>query len=141
MELPYSTTVKSEEETAKLASEFADGISPGDVIVLNGQLGAGKTFFIKKTLLKLGVDTVNSPSFAIINEYKGKIKFYHADFYRLKNIEELYDIGWQDYLNEDEAVVFIEWGNLLPAALPNKKLEIEIFLNEDFSREFIFKLY
>jgi len=141
LELPYSTTVKSEEETAKLASEFADGISPGDVIVLNGQLGAGKTFFIKQTLLKLGVDRVNSPSFAIINEYKGKIKFYHADFYRLKNIEELYDIGWQDYLNEDEAVVFIEWGNLLPAALPNKKFEIEIFLNEDFSREFIFKLY
>ncbi len=140
MELPYSTTVKSEEETTKLAYEFADEISPGDVIVLNGQLGAGKTFFIKQTLLKLGVDRVNSPSFAIINEYKGKIKFYHADFFRLKNIEELYDIGWQDYLNDDEAVLFIEWGNLLPAALPNKRLEIEIFLNEDFSREFNFKL-
>ena len=140
MELPYSTTVKSEKETAKLASEFADGISPGDVIVLNGQLGAGKTFFIKQTLLKLGVDMVSSPSFAIINEYKGKIKYYHADFFRLKNIEELYDIGWQDYLNEDEAVVFIEWGNLLPAALPNKRLEIQIFLNEDFSREFNIKI-
>ncbi len=140
MELPYSTTVKSEKETAKLASEFADGISPGDVIVLNGQLGAGKTFFIKQTLLKLGVDTVSSPSFAIINEYKGKIKYYHADFFRLKNIEELYDIGWQDYLNEDEAIVFIEWGNLLPAALPRKRLEIDIFLNEDFSREFNFKI-
>ncbi len=139
MDLPYSKTVKSEEETAKLASEFADGISAGDVIVLNGQLGAGKTFFIKQTLLNLGVDAVNSPSFAIINEYKGKIKFYHADFYRLKNIEELYDIGWQDYLKEDEAVVFIEWGNLLPAALPNKRLEIDILLNEDFSREFNFK--
>lgn len=140
MKLPHSVTVKSEEETAKLASEFADGISAGDVIVLNGQLGAGKTFFVKQTLLKLGIDTVNSPSFAIINEYKGKIKYYHADFYRLKNIGELYDIGWQDYLN-DEAVLFIEWGNLIPAALPNKRLEIEIFLNEDFSREFIFKLY
>lgn len=140
MELPYSTTVKSEKETAKLASEFADGISPGDVIVLNGQLGAGKTFFIKQTLLKLGVDAVSSPSFAIINEYKGKIKYYHADFFRLKNIEELYDIGWQDYLNEDEAIVFIEWGNLLPAALPKKRLEIDIFLNEDFSREFNFKI-
>jgi len=140
LELPYSSTVKSEKETAKLASEFADGISPGDVIVLNGQLGAGKTFFIKQTLLKLGVDTVSSPSFAIINEYKGKIKYYHADFFRLKNIEELYDIGWQDYLNEDEAVVFIEWGNLLPAALPNKRLEIQIFLNEDFSREFNIKI-
>ena len=141
MELPYSSTVKSEKETAKLASEFANEISAGDVIVLNGQLGAGKTFFIKQTLLKLGVDTVNSPSFAIINEYKGKIKYYHADFFRLKNIEELYDIGWQDYLNEDEAVVFIEWGNLLPSALPNKRLEIEIILNEDFSREFNFKLF
>jgi tRNA threonylcarbamoyladenosine biosynthesis protein TsaE len=140
LELPFSATVKSEEETAKLAVEFADGINPGDVIVLNGQLGAGKTFFIKQTLLKLGVDSVSSPSFAIINEYNGKIKFYHADFYRLKNIEELYDIGWQDYLNEDEAVIFIEWGNLLPAALPNKRLEIEIFLNEDFSREFNFEL-
>jgi tRNA threonylcarbamoyladenosine biosynthesis protein TsaE len=140
LELPYSTTVKSEKETAKLASEFADGISPGDVIVLNGQLGAGKTFFIKQTLLKLGVDAVSSPSFAIINEYKGKIKYYHADFFRLKNIEELYDIGWQDYLNEDEAIVFIEWGNLLPAALPRKRLEIDIFLNEDFSREFNIKI-
>jgi len=140
LKLPYSSTVKSEKETAKLASEFADGISPGDVIVLNGQLGAGKTFFIKQALLKLGVNTVSSPSFAIINEYKGKIKYYHADFFRLKNIEELYDIGWQDYLNEDEAVVFIEWGNLLPAALPNKRLEIQIFLNEDFSREFNIKI-
>ena len=140
MELPYSTTVKSEKETVKLASEFANGINPGDVIVLNGQLGAGKTFFIKQALLKLGVDTVSSPSFAIINEYKGKIKYYHADFFRLKNIEELYDIGWQDYLNEHEAVVFIEWGNLLPAALPNKRLEIQIFLNEDFSREFNIKI-
>jgi tRNA threonylcarbamoyladenosine biosynthesis protein TsaE len=140
LELPYSTTVKSEKETVKLASEFADGINPGDVIVLNGQLGAGKTFFIKQALLKLGVNTVSSPSFAIINEYKGKIKYYHADFFRLKNIEELYDIGWQDYLNEDEAVVFIEWGNLLPAALPNKRLEIQIFLNEDFSREFNIKI-
>ena len=140
MELPYSTTVKSEKETVKLASEFADGINPGDVIVLNGQLGAGKTFFIKQALLKLGVNTVSSPSFAIINEYKGKIKYYHADFFRLKNIEELYDIGWQDYLNEDEAVVFIEWGNLLPAALPKKRLEIDIYLNEDFSRELNFKI-
>jgi tRNA A37 threonylcarbamoyladenosine biosynthesis protein TsaE len=58
----------------------------------------------------------------------------------LKNIEELYDIGWQDYLNEDEAIVFIEWGNLLPAALPRKRLEIDIFLNEDFSREFNIKI-
>ena len=140
MELPYSTTVKSEKETVKLASEFADGINPGDVIVLNGQLGAGKTFFIKQALLKLGVNTVSSPSFAIINEYKGKIKYYHADFFRLKNIEELYDIGWQDYLNEHEAVVFIEWGNLLPAALPKKRLEIDIYLNEDFSRELNFKI-
>lgn len=140
MEFPFSKTVKSEKETAKLAAEFADEISPGDVIVLNGQLGAGKTFFIKQALLKLGIDTVNSPSFAIINEYKGKIKYYHADFFRLKNIEELYDIGWQDYLNDDEAVLFIEWGNLLPAALPNKKLEIDILLNENISREFNFKL-
>jgi len=140
LEFPYSKIVKSEEETAKLAAEFANRIRQGDVVVLNGQLGAGKTFFIKHVLLELGIDTVNSPSFAIINEYKEKIKFYHADFYRLKNIEELYDIGWQDYLNNDEAVLFIEWGNLLPAALPNKRLEIEIFLSEDFSREFIFKL-
>lgn len=140
MKLPYSATVKSEEETSKLASEFADGISPGDVIVLNGQLGAGKTFFIKHTLLKLGIDTVNSPSFVIINEYNGKNKYYHADFYRLKSIGELYDIGWQDYLNDDEAVIFIEWGNLIPAALPSKRLEVDILLNEDFSREFNFKL-
>ncbi len=102
MKFPYSKIVVTEEETTELAVKFSHIVKTGDVIVLNGQLGAGKTFFIKQALKQLGADNVNSPSFAIVNEYNGKIKFYHADFFRLKNIEELFDIGWQDYLNDEE---------------------------------------
>lgn len=141
MKIPYSKIVNSKEDTVNLAVDFAGNVKPGNVIVLNGELGAGKTFFIKHTLLNLGVEMVNSPSFSIINEYIGKMKFYHADFYRLKNISELYNIGWQDYLNEEEAAVFVEWGNLLPAALPSERIEINISTKKNNLREFNFKLY
>ena len=141
MDFPFTKNVNNEDETARLAEDFANFISQGQVIVLIGNLGAGKTFFVKKLLASFGIRNVNSPSFAIVNEYEGKIKAYHFDFYRLNKIEELYDIGWQDYLNNPDAVLFIEWGDLLPDALPAKRIEIAITYIDETKRIFEFNKY
>ena len=136
MQLPFITTVNDEQGTENLAIKFGKELKNGQVIVLNGNLGSGKTFFIKKVMQQFGINYVNSPSFAIVNEYEGKIKVYHFDFYRLLNIDELYDIGWQDYLNDSEAVIFVEWGNLINEALPKERLEIFITILEGTRRKF-----
>ncbi|MEJ2506977.1 MAG: tRNA (adenosine(37)-N6)-threonylcarbamoyltransferase complex ATPase subunit type 1 TsaE [Ignavibacteriaceae bacterium] len=141
MVLPFTKTVNNEDETAQLAVDFAKLVNNGQVIILIGNLGAGKTFFIKKLLASFGIRNVNSPSFAIVNEYEGKIKAYHFDFYRLNKIEELYDIGWEDYLNDTEAVLLVEWGDLLREALPVKKIEISISFMNGTKRRFDFKEY
>jgi len=113
----------------------------GDRIVLNGDLGAGKTFFIKAALASLGISNVNSPSFAIVNEYEKKNHIYHFDFYRLKNSSELFDIGWADYLNDDESIIFIEWGNRFPLILPKERIDINISIMNETEREFRFERF
>ncbi len=141
MEYPFKVKVNTEDDTSDLAHSFIKTVVPGDVIILNGNLGAGKTFFVKKALKATGIENVNSPTFAIVNEYSGEFKFYHFDFYRINEIGELYDIGFNDYLNDPDAAVFIEWGSLMPEILPHKRTEINIVINEDFSREFEFIKY
>jgi len=141
LDLPFTKTVNDEDGTTKLAENFASVVKKGQVIVLIGNLGAGKTFFIKKLLALFGIKNVNSPSFAIVNEYVGKIKAYHFDFYRLNKIDELYDIGWEDYLNDPDAVLIVEWGDLLPAALPAKRMQICIKYVDETKRQFDFKEY
>ena len=139
----YPSVIKSgnEMETAAIAENFIKSVIPGDVIILNGNLGAGKTFFIKSALRTLGINNVNSPTFAIVNEYSDDYKFYHFDFYRINGINELFDIGFNDYLNDSEAVIFIEWGSLIPEILPHKRIEINIEIEGDFSREIKFLKY
>jgi tRNA threonylcarbamoyladenosine biosynthesis protein TsaE len=139
--VPLATTVNDKKGTKDLAIKFAKELQNGQAIVLNGNLGSGKTFFIKKVMQQFGINYVNSPSFAIVNEYEGKIKAYHFDFYRLLNIDELYDIGWQDYLNDAGAVIFVEWGNLINEALPKKRLEIFITILDGTRRKFEFVQY
>ncbi|HSD63321.1 MAG TPA: tRNA (adenosine(37)-N6)-threonylcarbamoyltransferase complex ATPase subunit type 1 TsaE [Ignavibacteriaceae bacterium] len=128
--------VHSEEETRKLSLEFASGLKDGDIIVLNGSLGAGKTFFIREACRYFDINTVNSPTFALINVYNGKNKIYHFDFYRIEKIEELYDIGFDDYMNDEESISFIEWGNLFPEILPEKRIEINILTGIENNRTF-----
>jgi len=135
MVFPLRIIVNSEEETENLAKLFASELKGGEVIVLSGQLGSGKTFFVKKSLVNFRITWVNSPSFAIVNEYRNSFKFYHIDFYRLKSIKELFDIGFNDYINDKEAIVFIEWGDLFPQVLPQKRIEINFKMNSDYSRE------
>lgn len=131
--------VSTEQETTELANEFSKEISLGDVIVLNGDLGSGKTFFVNKTLLNFEITDVNSPTFAIVNEYEGKVKFYHLDFYRIEKIIELYDIGIEDYFDCKEAISFVEWGNLFNDVLPEKRIEVNFKLNSNFTRDIEFK--
>ncbi len=131
----------SEKDTSAIAVEFSKQLEITNRIILLGELGAGKTFFVREVLKQFNISNVNSPSFAIVNQYEGKIKAYHFDFYRLKNYEELLEIGWLDYLNDDEAIIFIEWGNLVEEAIPGNRVEINIKVLEDLSREFEFIQY
>jgi tRNA threonylcarbamoyladenosine biosynthesis protein TsaE len=131
----------SENDTAIIAEEFAKQIYKGDVIVLNGALGTGKTFFVKTVANFFDVSNPSSPTFALVNEYYGKIKIYHFDFYRIKSVNELHDIGFEDYISDSEAIVFIEWGELFPDILPKSRFEIHFtFLNTD-SRKIIINKY
>lgn len=136
MEFPYSKHAASLEETIRLAKEFAGCIEGGEIIVLNGNLGTGKTFFIKSVLRNLGIHDVSSPTFTLINEYCGKFNVYHFDFYRINKPEELIDIGYYDYFNGN-AVIFIEWGDLFPAMLPRKRIEVNIAFPPAYDPEFI----
>ncbi len=141
MSLPYLRKSKSEDDTISIANEFADKLKSGMIIILNGELGAGKTFFIKQVLRKFNVTNTNSPTFAIVNEYSGDRIFYHFDFYRINKESELHDIGIEDYFNDEQSIIFIEWGNLFPEVLPKKRVEISISYLNEYEREFNFIEY
>jgi tRNA threonylcarbamoyladenosine biosynthesis protein TsaE len=138
---PFEKAVASPDETKELAAAFANQINSGQTIVLNGELGSGKTFFVKQACKTWGITNVSSPSFAIINSYQNKKFIYHFDFYRIKNREELLEIGFNDYLNDAGAIIFIEWGNLIPEVLPERRIEINIETLEDTKRFFRFRKY
>lgn len=138
---PSKIKSSSESESALVAKDFIQFCKKGDRIILNGDLGAGKTFFIKAALSSIGIKNVNSPSFAIVNEYRNNLHIYHFDFYRLKNSSELFDIGWQDYLNDDESIIFIEWGKRFLSVLPAERIEINIEIMNGSEREFRFEKF
>ncbi|AFH49622.1 Putative kinase [Ignavibacterium album JCM 16511] len=141
MDFPCKLISNSEEETRQLALEFLKVLKSGDVVVLNGELGTGKTFFIKKITEALGIHNANSPTFTLVNEYQGKVRIYHFDFYRINKEAELHDIGLEDYLADTEAITFIEWGELFPDVLPQKRFEIKIEEIENEQRKFRFFKY
>ncbi|MEG8947078.1 tRNA (adenosine(37)-N6)-threonylcarbamoyltransferase complex ATPase subunit type 1 TsaE [Rosettibacter firmus] len=141
MEFPYELIVKSESETIELVKKLTDIIKEGDVVALNGELGTGKTFFVKAFCSFFGIENVSSPSFTIVNEYMGQKKIYHFDFYRIKKITELYDLGFEDYLIEKDAIIFIEWANLWKEILPEHFYEINFEFLNDNSRLISIKKY
>jgi tRNA threonylcarbamoyladenosine biosynthesis protein TsaE len=135
MQFPFLKSGLDLAQTKKIASSFAEVLTFGDIILLNGNLGSGKTTFIKFICECFNVSFVSSPSFAIVNEYQSKYKIYHFDFYRVKKAEELYDIGFADYLNDSETIIFIEWADLFPEILPKKVYSVEIEMMSDNSRK------
>ncbi len=135
MELPFKAILNSETDTKKIATDFSKIVKKGDVICLYGDLGSGKTFFVKSVCENFEINEVNSPTFAIVNEYFGKLKVYHFDFYRLKNSDELMDIGFYEYLNDKDAVLFIEWSEKFPEILPRNRIEIYLKFIDESKRE------
>ncbi len=120
-------TTESEEETIRAGQTLAATLQNGDLVVLTGPLGAGKTCFIKGIALGLGVkeEEIKSPSFTLINEYYGARPLFHFDLYRMKSVSELYQIGWDDYLLRD-GIVVVEWGEKAEEFLPEDRIEVAI---------------
>lgn len=113
-----SFEVHSVEETWGIAREFAKTLKPGDVVCLEGDLGAGKTTFTQGLAAALGVPgRVNSPTFCIVQEHRGAVLLVHMDLYRLHGEDDVLAIGWEDYLSEG-AILVVEWperaGKLVP---------------------------
>ena len=130
--------IQSLEHIHEAAREFIAAMGDNTVFALYGKMGAGKTTFIKALCQELGVeDVVTSPTFAVINEYRSDIAgelIYHFDFYRIKKLEEVYDMGYEDYFYSG-ALCFIEWPELVEELLPGNTVKVTIEELEDGSRK------
>ena len=128
--------IKSLDEIDVAAKEFIDAMGDNTIFAFYGKMGAGKTTFIKAVCEALGVkDVINSPTFAIVNEYlagNGE-PIYHFDFYRIKKEQEVLDIGYEDYIYSD-CLCFMEWPELIEDLLPEDAVKVTITEQEDGSR-------
>lgn len=125
----------SEQETMEIAQNFALGLSVGDVVLLEGDLGSGKTHFVKGMAIGLqgNPDAVNSPSFSIVQSYEAQIPLYHFDFYRIKSIQEALDLGLDDYLFGD-GICAIEWPEKIRKLWPDTYYLVTIGTREPDKR-------
>lgn len=123
------------EDTIDFAERIGLLLEAGDVITLEGDLGAGKTTFTKGIAKGLGITkTVNSPTFTIIKEYQGNLPLYHMDVYRLKDSEE--DLGFDEYF-EGDGVTVVEWAHLIEDQLPMEFLQIQLFYDSTSGRKIV----
>jgi tRNA threonylcarbamoyladenosine biosynthesis protein TsaE len=129
---------ESAEETSNIGEQLGRLLSKGNIICLSGDLGAGKTAFTKGIAKGLGVsDYVTSPTYTIINEYEGSLPLYHFDVYRLNDVEEMYELGYEEYFFGD-GVVVLEWADIVRDIIPGERLWITILNSKgDDSREII----
>lgn len=128
----------NELETQNIAYAFADDLRNGDIVLLYGELGAGKTAFVKGVAKQKKVQEATSPTFTIINEYEGDSTIYHMDLYRIEKFEDLFETGFEEYLGSD-GIVLIEWPDIAMPILKNyeyKKVQINKINNCE--REIIF---
>lgn len=129
--------ISSIDDLQKAAKEFISNIGSNKVFAFYGKMGAGKTTLIKAICEELGVtDTVASPTFAIVNEYRTKDNnepIYHFDFYRIKQLSEVYDMGYEDYLYSG-SLCFIEWPELIEELLPEGTMKVNIETTEEGER-------
>lgn len=118
--------LKGLEKTEEFGIRLGKLLNPGDIVCLNGDLGAGKTTLTKSIGLGLGVDDyITSPTFALINEYEGRMPVYHFDVYRLENVEELYDLGFDEYFY-GRGVSIIEWADKIEKLIPKERIVLDI---------------
>ena len=114
-------------ETEALGQRLAERLKPGDVIAYTGDLGAGKTAFTRGLARGLGItERITSPTFTIVNEYQGgRLPLFHFDMYRLGSSDELYEIGWEDYLARG-GVCAVEWSEIVADALEEDCIRVDI---------------
>jgi tRNA threonylcarbamoyladenosine biosynthesis protein TsaE len=129
--------IRSLDEIDNVAREFVEKYGSSRIVAFYGEMGVGKTTFIKALCRVMGiVDEVNSPSFAIVNEYHtagDDIIIYHFDFYRLKNVEEALDIGYEEYIFSG-SYCFMEWPEKIEPVLPDERLDVLIEEQDDGTR-------
>lgn len=130
-------SIDSLEKIREAAREFVANIGENSVFAFYGKMGAGKTTFIKAVCEELGVeDVITSPTFAVVNEYRSETTgelIYHFDFYRVKKIDEVYDMGFEDYFYSG-ALCFIEWPELCEEVLPSDTVKVTIEEQPDGAR-------
>ncbi len=128
-------------ETEALGEALAQILRPGDVVALTGDLAAGKTRFVAGLARGLGLtDSVTSPTFAIAHEYReGPVPLFHFDMYRLSSSEELYDIGWEDYLAQG-GICAVEWSENVADAMPPQSIFVDIRILDEETREITIRM-
>ncbi|MBR4743956.1 MAG: tRNA (adenosine(37)-N6)-threonylcarbamoyltransferase complex ATPase subunit type 1 TsaE [Oscillospiraceae bacterium] len=126
---------RCEADTRRAGYELGKRCLPGTVIALSGDLGAGKTAFVRGLAEALGCrGRVTSPTFTIVNEYPGTLPLFHFDMYRLSGPDDLFEIGWEDYL-ERGGVCAVEWSELIPDAFPPDTVRVAIVKTGGDTRE------
>ena len=121
----------SEAETEQAGADFARALPDGKVVAMYGELGSGKTAFVRGMARGMGLTCrVSSPTFTIVNEYEGPRELIHFDMYRLGSSDELFDIGWDDYLARD-GVCAVEWSERVSDALPDDTIYVDIARGEE----------
>ncbi len=132
-------TLNNIDETIKLGALLGRLLKPGDIIALSGELGSGKTTLTKGIAKGMGVKDskyVNSPSFVIVKEHKGRIPLYHFDVYRLDDPSDLDTVGYKEYFY-GKGVTVIEWADKIPQLLPEDRLEINLSVKSETKREVV----
>jgi tRNA threonylcarbamoyladenosine biosynthesis protein TsaE len=122
---------KSADDTQAFASALAEGIENGDLVLLVGEIGAGKTTFTQGFGRGLGVsESITSPTFVLMHTYQGNLPLHHVDIYRLEHLQEVIDLGLMEILDEG-GVALVEWGDLASPIFPRDLLEVQISVDDD----------
>jgi len=125
-------TTKGAEETQAVAEAVGSQLRLGDLVVLTGELGAGKTTFAKGLARALGVtQPVTSPTFTIVQEYDGRVPVAHVDVYRLDRIQEVHDLGFEELL--EGRVTIVEWGEAIALVLPRDRIDVRLTLDDSLA--------
>lgn len=125
----------SEKETLDIAYNLASKIEANKVVCLNGELGAGKTVFVRGFCSFFNINEISSPTFTLVNEYDGKRKVFHFDVYRLADEDEFYAIGGEEYF--EKGICIIEWSDVIKDAIPKDAIDVRIEKLDDDRRKII----